>query len=142
MWACWLISSTAISACEFWSRKPLLAFYSGCVTEYEWGTAYATLGVMLLTVSAICRPSFFIAGANNASVLASCLLVLGFVRIWRILDSPTPSANPFSRFICLLFAQCIYSNVIFWGDAELERWWQINSETLENTLDDAPAWGT
>ena len=61
-------------------------------------------------------PAFiFLVGANRAYGLAGCLLVLTFGMIWRILDSPTKSRILSAGFICLLFAQCLYYDVIFLG---------------------------
>jgi hypothetical protein len=61
-------------------------------------------------------PAFIlVAGANRAYGLAGCLLVLSFGKIWRILESPTKSRILSAGFICLLFAQCLYYNVIFLG---------------------------
>jgi hypothetical protein len=61
-------------------------------------------------------PAFiFVVGANRAYGLAGCLLVLSFGNIWRVLDSPTKSRILLAGFICLLFAQCIYYDVIFLG---------------------------
>jgi len=61
-------------------------------------------------------PSFiFVVGANRAYGLASCLLVLSFGKIWRVLESPTKSRILSAGFICLLFAQCVYYDVIFLG---------------------------
>jgi hypothetical protein len=57
----------------------------------------------------------FIVGANRAYGLAGCLLVLSFGTIWRILESPTKSRILSAGFICLLFAQCIYYDMIFLG---------------------------
>jgi hypothetical protein len=57
----------------------------------------------------------FVVGANRAYGLASCLLVLSFGRIWRVLESPTKSQILSAGFICLLFAQCVYYDVIFLG---------------------------
>ena len=59
-------------------------------------------------------PAFiFIVGANRAYGLAGCLLVLSFGKIWRVVESPTKSRIISAGFICLLFAQCVYSDVIF-----------------------------
>ena len=59
-------------------------------------------------------PAFiFIVGANRAYGLAGCLLVLSFGTIWRVVESPTKSRIISAGFICLLFAQCVYSDVIF-----------------------------
>ena len=59
-------------------------------------------------------PAFiFVVGANRAYGLAGCLLVLSFGKIWRILESPTKSQILSTGFICLLFTQCLYSDVIF-----------------------------
>jgi hypothetical protein len=61
-------------------------------------------------------PAFiFIVGANRAYGLASCLLVLSFGTIWRILESPTKSRILLAGFVCLLFTQCVYYDVIFLG---------------------------
>ena len=57
----------------------------------------------------------FVVGANRAYGLAGCLLVLSFGKIWRVLESPTKSRILSAGFICLLFAQCIYYDVIFLG---------------------------
>ena len=57
----------------------------------------------------------FIVGANRAYGLAGCLLVLSFGKIWRVLESPTKSRIFSASFICLLFAQCVYYDVIFLG---------------------------
>jgi hypothetical protein len=61
-------------------------------------------------------PSFiFIVGANRAYGLAGCLLVLSFGTIWRVLESPTKSRILSAGFICVLFTQCVYYDVIFLG---------------------------
>ena len=61
-------------------------------------------------------PAFiFIVGANRAYGLAGCLLVISFGNIWLVLESPTRSRILSAGFICLLFAQCVYSDVIFLG---------------------------
>src|SRR5439155_3280401 len=61
-------------------------------------------------------PAFiFIVGENRAYGLAGCLLVLSFGKIWRVLESPTKSRVLSAGFICLLFAQCVYYDVIFLG---------------------------
>jgi len=61
-------------------------------------------------------PTFiFLVGANRAYGLAGCLLVLSFGTIWRLLESPTKSRIVSAGFICLLFAQCLYYDVIFLG---------------------------
>jgi hypothetical protein len=61
-------------------------------------------------------PAFiFIVGANRAYGLASCLLVLSFGAIWRVLESPSKSRILLAGFICLLFAQCVYYDAIFLG---------------------------
>jgi uncharacterized membrane protein len=62
-------------------------------------------------------PAFiFIVGANRAYGLAGCLLVLSFGKIWRVLESPTRSRIFSAGFISLLFAQCVYYDVIFLGE--------------------------
>jgi len=61
-------------------------------------------------------PAFiFIVGANRAYGLAGCLLVLSFGKIWRVLESPTKPRIILAGLICLLFAQCLYYDVIFLG---------------------------
>jgi hypothetical protein len=61
-------------------------------------------------------PAFiFVVGANRAYGLAGCLLVLSFGKIWRLLESPTKSRILSAGFISLLFAQCVYYDVIFLG---------------------------
>jgi hypothetical protein len=61
-------------------------------------------------------PAFiFVVGANRAYGLADCLLVLSFGKIWQLLESPTKSQILSAGFICLLFAQCVYYDVIFLG---------------------------
>jgi hypothetical protein len=61
-------------------------------------------------------PAFiFVVGANRAYGLAACLLVLSFGNIWRLLESPTKSRILSAGFICVLFTQCVYYDVIFLG---------------------------
>jgi hypothetical protein len=61
-------------------------------------------------------PAFiFVVGANRAYGLAGCLLVLSFGTIWRVVESPTKSRVLVAAFISLLFAQCLYYDVIFLG---------------------------
>src|SRR5438477_4378475 len=61
-------------------------------------------------------PAFiFVVGANRAYGLAGCLLVLSFGKIWRLLESPTKSQILSTGFICLLFTQCLYYDLIFLG---------------------------
>jgi len=61
-------------------------------------------------------PAFiFVVGENRAYGLASCLLVLSFGTIWRILASPSKSRILSAGLICLLFTQCVYYDVIFLG---------------------------
>ena len=59
-------------------------------------------------------PAFiFIVGANRAYGLASCLLVLSFGIIWRMVEFPSRSRVLLSGFTCILFAHCVYYDVIF-----------------------------
>jgi hypothetical protein len=59
-------------------------------------------------------PAFiFIAGSNRAYGLASCLLVLSFGTLWRVLELPTRSRFLIAGGVCLLFAQCVYYDGIF-----------------------------
>jgi hypothetical protein len=61
-------------------------------------------------------PAFiFVVEANRPYGLAGCLLVLSFGKIWRVLESPTKSRILSAGLICLLFAQCVYYDVIFLG---------------------------
>src|SRR5438093_3602863 len=61
-------------------------------------------------------PAFiFVVGANRAYGLAGCLLVLSFGQIWQVVESPTKSRILSAGFICLLFTQCLYYDVIFLG---------------------------
>jgi hypothetical protein len=71
-----------------------------------------TLSIALLGA----LPAFiFVVGANRAYGLAACLLVLSFGKIWQLLESPTKSRIFSAGFICLLFVQCVYYDVIFLG---------------------------
>ena len=59
-------------------------------------------------------PAFiFIVGANRAYGLASCLLVLGFGMIWRMVESPSRSRILLAGLVCILFAHCVYNDVVF-----------------------------
>jgi len=59
-------------------------------------------------------PAFiFIVGANRAYGLASCLLVLSFGMIWRMVERPSRSRILWCGFICLLFAHCVYYDIVF-----------------------------
>ncbi len=59
-------------------------------------------------------PAFvFIVGANRAYGLASCLLVLSFGMIWRVVALPSRVRVLWAGFTCFLFAQCVYYDVIF-----------------------------
>jgi hypothetical protein len=59
-------------------------------------------------------PAFvFIVGANRAYGLASCLLVLSFGLIWRMVEFPSRSRVLLAGLACLLFAQCVYYDVVF-----------------------------
>jgi hypothetical protein len=63
-----------------------------------------------------CLPALvFIVGADRAYGLAGCLLVLSFGAIWRLVESPTRSRIISAGVICLLFVQCVYSDIIFLG---------------------------
>ena len=60
-----------------------------------------------------CLPTFiFIVGANRAYGLASCLLVLSFGMIWRMVELPSKSRILWAGLVCLLFAHCVYYDVI------------------------------
>ena len=59
-------------------------------------------------------PAFiFIVGANRAYGLASCLLVLSFGMIWRIVEHPSRSRVLLAGLTCILFAHCVYYDVVF-----------------------------
>jgi hypothetical protein len=59
-------------------------------------------------------PAFvFIMGSNRAYGLASCLLVLSFGMIWRMVESPSRSRVLLAGLACFLFAHCIYYDVLF-----------------------------
>ncbi len=61
-----------------------------------------------------CLPMFiFIIGANRAYGLASALLVLSFGMIWRVVELPSKSRVLWAGLVCLLFAQCVYYDVVF-----------------------------
>ena len=61
-----------------------------------------------------CLPAFiFIVGANRAYGLASCLLVLSFGMIWRMVESPSRPRILWRGFTCLLFAHCVYYDIVF-----------------------------
>src|SRR6266550_2882999 len=61
-------------------------------------------------------PAFiFVVGENRAYGLAGCLLVLSFGTIWQVVESPKKSRIILAGFICPLFAQCVYYDVIFLG---------------------------
>jgi hypothetical protein len=59
-------------------------------------------------------PAFiFIMGANRAYGLASCLLVLSFGMIWRMLEFPSRSRVLLAGLACILFAHCVYYDMVF-----------------------------
>jgi hypothetical protein len=59
-------------------------------------------------------PAFiFIAGGNRAYGLAACLLVLSFGAVWRLVELPTRGRILAAGLICLLYAQCVYYDVVF-----------------------------
>ncbi len=61
-------------------------------------------------------PAFvFIVGANRAYGLASCLLVLSFGMIWRMVQYPSRSRVLWTGLVCILFAHCVYYDVVFLG---------------------------
>ncbi len=71
-----------------------------------------TLSVALLG----CLPAFiFIVGANRAYGLGCCLLVLSFGTIWRLLECLSPARILLAGGACLLFAHCVYYDVILLG---------------------------
>jgi hypothetical protein len=59
-------------------------------------------------------PAFiFIIGANRAYGLASCLLVLSFGTLWRMVELPSRSRVFWATLTCFLFAQCVYYDAVF-----------------------------
>ncbi|HXR48472.1 MAG TPA: hypothetical protein VN784_13635 [Candidatus Limnocylindrales bacterium] len=59
-------------------------------------------------------PAFvFIIGANRAYGLSSCLLVLSFGMVWRMVESPSKLRVIWAGLVCLLFTQCVYFDGIF-----------------------------
>src|SRR5208282_1047441 len=61
-------------------------------------------------------PAFvFIVGANRAYGLASCLLVLSFGMIWRMVEFPSRSRVLLAGLACILFAHCVYYDAVFLG---------------------------
>jgi hypothetical protein len=61
-------------------------------------------------------PAFlFTLGSNRAYGLADGLLVLSFGMIWRLVEFPSRSRVLWCGLICLLFANCIYYDVLFLG---------------------------
>jgi hypothetical protein len=59
-------------------------------------------------------PAFiFIIGANRAYGLASCLLVLSFGTIWRMVELPSRRRVFWAGLTCFLFVHCVYYDVIF-----------------------------
>jgi hypothetical protein len=61
-----------------------------------------------------CLPAFiFIIGSNRAYGLASCLLVLSFGLVWRMIESFSKVRAFWAGVVCVLFAQCVYYDVVF-----------------------------
>jgi len=61
-------------------------------------------------------PAFiFVVGANRAYGLASCLLVLSFGLIWRLVEFPSKSRVFWAGLTCIFFAHCVYYDVVFLG---------------------------
>lgn len=61
-----------------------------------------------------CLPAFiFIVGANRAYGLASCLLLLSFGTIWRLVEFPSRSRVLLAGVVSLLFVHCVYYDVVF-----------------------------
>ena len=59
-------------------------------------------------------PAFvFIVGANRAYGLASCLLVLSFGMIWRMVEFPSRPRVLWAGLVCILFAHCVYYDLVF-----------------------------
>src|SRR3954454_22751664 len=90
-----------------------LFFLASLWVCHRWiGGRAPTLSIALLGA----LPAFiFIAGANRAYGLAGCLLVLSFGSIWRVVESSTKARIISAGAIGLLFAHCVYSDIIFLG---------------------------
>ena len=59
-------------------------------------------------------PAFvFVVGANRAYGLASCLLVLSFGMIWRMVEFPSRSRILLAGLTCFLFVHCVYYDAVF-----------------------------
>ena len=59
-------------------------------------------------------PAFvFIVGANRAYGLACGLLLLTFGAVWRMVIMPSRGRILSAGIVCLLFAQCVYYDVVF-----------------------------
>ena len=59
-------------------------------------------------------PAFiFIVGSNRAYGLASCLLVLSFGLVWRMVEVPSRARIFWAGLACFLFAHCVYYDVVF-----------------------------
>ena len=63
-----------------------------------------------------CLPAFvFIIGANRAYGLASCMLVVSFGMIWRMVEFPSWPRILLAGLVCFFFAHCVYYDVVFLG---------------------------
>jgi len=59
-------------------------------------------------------PAFiFTIGANRAYGLASCLLVLSFGTLWRMVEFPARARVLLAGLACFLFAHCVYYDLVF-----------------------------
>src|ERR1043166_5687477 len=76
------------------------------------GSRAPTLSLALLgSLSAFVN----IAGANRAYGLALVLLVLTFGTIWQLLESPSTVRIILAALFSLLFAHCVYYDIVFLG---------------------------
>jgi uncharacterized membrane protein YhhN len=79
------------------------------------GLAGSDASIRVLSIGLLgSLPAFvFIVGANRAYGLASCLLVLSFGMIWRMVELPSRSRILWAGLACFLFAHCVYYDVVF-----------------------------
>lgn len=95
----------------------VLALYVGLVFLVSLWLCSRWMGARapILSVALLgCLPAFvFMMGSNRAYGLGSCLLVLSFGTIWRMVAFPSRSRVLWAGLICILFAQCVYYDIVF-----------------------------
>lgn len=86
----------------------VLASFWGCS---QWlGCRAPSLSLALVAF----LPAFvFVMGENRAYGLASCLLVLSFGTIWRVVEAPSRGRILAAGVTCLLFVHCVYFDAVF-----------------------------